>query len=81
MVRNANENPDGDPLKINEHFCKVAALNTTRRTWTPCAVTPDELNRLLTTINAGYSTRLKHTAPLTQDEVNRLLAAIDDDNT
>ena len=27
MVRNANENPQGDPLKINEHFCKVAALN------------------------------------------------------
>jgi radical SAM protein with 4Fe4S-binding SPASM domain len=27
MVRNANENPDGDPLVINEHFCKVAALN------------------------------------------------------
>jgi radical SAM protein with 4Fe4S-binding SPASM domain len=27
MVRNANENPDGNPLKINEHFCKVAALN------------------------------------------------------
>jgi radical SAM protein with 4Fe4S-binding SPASM domain len=27
MVRNANENPDGDPLKTNEHFCKVAALN------------------------------------------------------
>jgi radical SAM protein with 4Fe4S-binding SPASM domain len=27
MVRNANENADGDPLKINEHFCKVAALN------------------------------------------------------
>ena len=27
MVRNANENPDGDPLKINEHFCKVARLN------------------------------------------------------
>jgi radical SAM protein with 4Fe4S-binding SPASM domain len=27
MVRNANENPDGDPLKISEHFCKVAALN------------------------------------------------------
>jgi radical SAM protein with 4Fe4S-binding SPASM domain len=27
MVRNANENPSGDPLKINEHFCKVAALN------------------------------------------------------
>lgn len=27
MVRNANENPDGDPLKINEHFCKVANLN------------------------------------------------------
>jgi len=34
MVRNANENQDmsaigtlGDPLKINEHFCKVAKLN------------------------------------------------------
>jgi len=27
MVRNANENPDGDPLKINQHFCRVAALN------------------------------------------------------
>jgi radical SAM protein with 4Fe4S-binding SPASM domain len=27
MVRNANENPQGDPLHINEHFCKVAALN------------------------------------------------------
>jgi radical SAM protein with 4Fe4S-binding SPASM domain len=27
MVRNANEAPDGDPLHINEHFCKVAALN------------------------------------------------------
>ncbi|MDR1353478.1 MAG: radical SAM protein [Treponema sp.] len=27
MVRNANEDPAGDPLKINEHFCKVAALN------------------------------------------------------
>jgi len=27
MVRNANENPDGDPLKINEHFCKVAKMN------------------------------------------------------
>ena len=27
MVRNANENPDGDPLKINGHFCKVAKLN------------------------------------------------------
>ena len=27
MVRNANENPDGDPLKINRHFCKVAAIN------------------------------------------------------
>jgi hypothetical protein len=26
MVRNANEN-GGDPLKINRHFCKVAALN------------------------------------------------------
>jgi len=27
MVRNANEDPDGNPLKINKHFCKVAALN------------------------------------------------------
>jgi radical SAM protein with 4Fe4S-binding SPASM domain len=27
LVRNANENPEGDPLRINEHFCKVAALN------------------------------------------------------
>jgi MoaA/NifB/PqqE/SkfB family radical SAM enzyme len=27
MVRNANENADGNPLKINEHFCKVAKLN------------------------------------------------------
>jgi len=27
MVRNANENSNGDPLKINEHFCKVAKLN------------------------------------------------------
>ena len=27
MVRNANENSDGDPLKINEHFCKVAKIN------------------------------------------------------
>jgi radical SAM protein with 4Fe4S-binding SPASM domain len=27
MVRNANEDPDGAPLKINGHFCKVAALN------------------------------------------------------
>jgi len=27
MVRNANENAEGDPLKINEHFCKVAKLN------------------------------------------------------
>ncbi|MDR1468678.1 MAG: radical SAM protein [Spirochaetaceae bacterium] len=27
MVRNANEDPEGNPLKINEHFCKVAALN------------------------------------------------------
>ena len=27
MVRNANENPDGDPLKINRHFCKAAELN------------------------------------------------------
>lgn len=27
MVRNANENPDGDPLKINESLCEIAALN------------------------------------------------------
>lgn len=27
MVRNANEDPDGNPLKINDHFCKVARLN------------------------------------------------------
>lgn len=27
MVRNANENPEGDPLVINEHFCKVAKIN------------------------------------------------------
>jgi radical SAM protein with 4Fe4S-binding SPASM domain len=27
MVRNANESSTGDPFAINEHFCKVAALN------------------------------------------------------
>ena len=27
MVRNANEDPAGNPLKINEHFCQVARLN------------------------------------------------------
>ena len=27
MVRNANEDPGGDPLRINEHFCKTAAIN------------------------------------------------------
>jgi len=27
MVRNANEDPDGNPLIINKHFCEVAALN------------------------------------------------------
>ncbi|MCL2193784.1 MAG: radical SAM protein [Treponema sp.] len=27
IVRNANEDPDGNPLKINKHFCEVAALN------------------------------------------------------
>ena len=27
MVRNANENQDGDHLKLNKHFCKVAELN------------------------------------------------------
>ena len=27
MVRNANENADGNPLKINKNFCKIAELN------------------------------------------------------
>lgn len=27
MVRNANEDADGNPLHINEHFCRVAAFN------------------------------------------------------
>ena len=27
MVRNANENPDGDPLKLNRHFCDAVAKN------------------------------------------------------
>jgi hypothetical protein len=27
MVRNSNENPEGNPLIINKHFCSVAALN------------------------------------------------------
>ncbi|MCL2762688.1 MAG: radical SAM protein [Treponema sp.] len=27
MVRNANEDPEGNPFKINKHFCRVAALN------------------------------------------------------
>lgn len=27
MVRNANESPTANPLEINKHFCKVAALN------------------------------------------------------
>jgi radical SAM protein with 4Fe4S-binding SPASM domain len=27
MVRNANEDPEGNPLRINRHFCRVAALN------------------------------------------------------
>jgi radical SAM protein with 4Fe4S-binding SPASM domain len=27
MVRNANENPYGDLLAVNEHFCKIAKLN------------------------------------------------------
>jgi len=27
MVRNANEDPGGNPLNVNEHFCKIAALN------------------------------------------------------
>lgn len=27
MVRNANENPEGDPLDVNEFFCSVTKLN------------------------------------------------------
>lgn len=27
MVRNANEHPLGDPLKVNEYFCSIAKLN------------------------------------------------------
>lgn len=27
MVRNANENDEGNPFKLNTHFCKIAALN------------------------------------------------------
>jgi radical SAM protein with 4Fe4S-binding SPASM domain len=27
MVRNANENPHGDPLVVNEYFCNIASLN------------------------------------------------------
>lgn len=27
MVRNANEDPNGNPLKINKQFCKIAELN------------------------------------------------------
>ena len=27
MVRNANENPNGDPLVVNEFFCNIAKLN------------------------------------------------------
>jgi radical SAM protein with 4Fe4S-binding SPASM domain len=27
MVRNANENPQGDPLAVNEYFCSIAKLN------------------------------------------------------
>ena len=27
MVRNANENPQGDPLVVNEFFCNIAKLN------------------------------------------------------
>jgi radical SAM protein with 4Fe4S-binding SPASM domain len=27
MVRNANENPKGDPLAVNEFFCNIAKLN------------------------------------------------------
>jgi hypothetical protein len=27
LVRNANENPQGDPLAINEFFCDIVRLN------------------------------------------------------
>jgi radical SAM protein with 4Fe4S-binding SPASM domain len=27
MIRNANENPLGDPLAVNEYFCNIAKLN------------------------------------------------------
>lgn len=27
MVRNANENPQGNPLIVNEYYCKIAKLN------------------------------------------------------
>jgi hypothetical protein len=27
MVRNANEDPLGDPLVVNEYFCNIAKLN------------------------------------------------------
>ena len=27
MVRNANENPNGNPLKVNEYYCNVVKLN------------------------------------------------------
>ena len=27
MIRNANENPEGDPLIVNEFFCNIAKLN------------------------------------------------------
>ncbi len=27
MVRNANENPQGDPLVVSKHFCNIAELN------------------------------------------------------
>jgi radical SAM protein with 4Fe4S-binding SPASM domain len=27
MVRNANEDPQGDPLAVNEHFCDIAKFN------------------------------------------------------
>jgi hypothetical protein len=27
LVRNANENPLGDPLVVNEYFCNIAKLN------------------------------------------------------
>ena len=33
MVRNANEDPQGDPLAVNEYFCNIAKLNRKMFEW------------------------------------------------